>query len=379
MAQIVVIGAGTAGASTAKALRKKLDATHRVIVIERDEVVYFPPTFIWLVVGKRKLRETGIPTVKLRSSGIEVIIDTVNSVDINQNIVVYNGTILPYDYLVLALGAEVRDNEDEALRSVGYNMYTIDGVFALREQVRRLQQGRVVIMATSLPFKCPPALYEMALLLEEWFSSRPDTAVEIHLYTPEKTPFEATGWKLGAALEEILQARKIHLHTDQHYISVDPEGKTISFTSGQVPFDLLVYVPPHRPPTLASMTGLADESGWIPVDPFTLETRRSNVYAVGDVNRITPTSGLDLPKTGAYATFQGKVVADHIISKIKQRPPERFFGTKSGCIIETSKTTSLGMLHDLYKPTPQSVVFPESRVWTPGKWVLEKVWFGNHQ
>ena len=59
---------------------------------ERDEWLF--PDLIWLVVGKRKLRETGIPRLNCEQ-WIEVIIDTVNSVDINQNIVVYNGTVLP--------------------------------------------------------------------------------------------------------------------------------------------------------------------------------------------------------------------------------------------------------------------------------------------
>lgn len=379
MAHIVIVGAGAAGAAAAQALRKKLDDTHRLTIIEQDDVVYFQPTFLWLITGRRKLRDTGLPVGRLHTDGIEVIVSRVTDIDVERNTIYYNeSSPMHYDYLILAPGVDTSGNEDENLMETGHNLYSIEGAVAIREQLHRMTSGRIILMATSRPFKCPPALYEMALLLAEWFHKRSLLDVELCVYTPETTPFEQTGPKLGQAFIQLLEERGVFLFTNQHYLGVDPQRKTVRFTNSDVNYDLLIYIPTHRPPDFVRDTGLTDEYGWMNVDPFTLETKYSNVYGIGDVTRITPPSGIDLPKTGAYAHFQAWVAADNINSKLAHKPPDRFFGGISGCIIETSSNKAVAMFNDLYKEEPQTVVFPESRFWQPGKYLIERLWRKEH-
>ena len=78
------------------------------------------------------------------------------------------------------------------------------------------------------------------------------------------------------------------------------EGKT------ELPYDLLIVVPPHKCPSAVVEAGLTDSSGWVPVSPQTLATRFENVYAIGDVTAIeTPHAHVPfLPKSGSFALGQ---------------------------------------------------------------------------
>ena len=82
-------------------------------------------------------------------------------------------------------------------------------------------------------------------------------------------------------------------------------GRVVLADGGEEPFDLLIAVPPHRPPAVVADSGLAAGHGWIAVDPGTLATSHEGVYAVGDVNLIPLANGLPLPKAGVMAELQG--------------------------------------------------------------------------
>jgi len=83
--------------------------------------------------------------------------------------------------------------------------------------------------------------------------------------------------------------------------------KRLAFSNGaHVDFDLLAYVPPHRPPKAIRDSGLIDESGWMSVDRHTLQTRWPNVYAIGDIVSIPLTLGKPLPK-GSLRIAKGRL------------------------------------------------------------------------
>ena len=94
-------------------------------------------------------------------------------------------------------------------------------------------------------------------------------------------------------------------------------GRVVLADGGEEPFDLLVAVPPHRPPAVVAESGLVAGHGWIGVDPGTLATAHEGVYAVGDVNLIPLANGLPLPKAGVMAELQGLRVARAIAAELR--------------------------------------------------------------
>lgn len=365
--------------AAARTLRQGLNDRHKVILIEQNSEVYFQPSLLWLMVGRRKKQEITRQTRQMQAAGADVVCSEARTVDITKKTVrTKDGQTYSFDQLILATGAIATKPNTKELARAGHNLYTVDGALAINAAIKNFKGGEIVIVVTSLPYRCPPAVYEAAFLLNEWFTkvgSRDSVNISIH--TPEVSPFQQTGTKVGQAFSKKLQKHKISLHTEQRFKNVDPVKKIIYFEAGEVPYDLLIYIPRHITPGVISNSGLSGETGWVSVDPFTLETCHQDIYAIGDVNHILLPSGLAMPKVGAFAHFQSLVVADNILTKLGHKPPARFFGGKSACVIETG-STAFAVLGNLYKHQPPFMVLPENRFWLSGKWFVEKVWLHEH-
>ena len=165
-------------------------------------------------------------------------------------------------------------------------------------------------------------------------------------------------------------------HPDHQITSVDVNAKKLVFANGaEADFDVLAYVPPHRPPRVIGDSGLAGDTGWVAVDRHTLETRFAGVYAIGDVVSIPLKLGRPLPKAGVFAHAQAKVVAANIVAAIKNRADKKQFSGHGECFIEIGDGKAGFGGGDFYaEPKPVITIHPPSRRWHIAKVLFEKLW-----
>ncbi len=134
------------------------------------------------------------------------------------------------------------------------------------------------MFVSRLPYKCPAAPYETALLAEALLRGRGIQAT-LDVHTPEPCPMPTAGPVLGEALRTILERRQIGFHPEQTVERIEPEARELVLASGErVGYDLLLGVPPHRAPAPVRESGLAAETGFIPVDRATLATSAEGVF-----------------------------------------------------------------------------------------------------
>ena len=103
------------------------------------------------------------------------------------------------------------------------------------------------------------------------------------------------------------------------------------------PFDLLLAVPPHRPPAVVAESGLLAAHGWVGVDAGTLATSADGVFAIGDVNLVPLANGLPLPKAGVMAELQGLRVARAIAAELGVGEPPALFDGMGYCPVEVGE------------------------------------------
>lgn len=377
---VLVLGGGIGGVACATRLRRRLPRTHRVVLVERDERYVYSASTLWLMVGERTAADITRNRDALRRKGVELVRGTVEAIDPAARSVRVDGRTLQGDYLVLALGAELAADAVPGLAGAGHDLYSLEGMERLRDARAGFTAGRIAIVVASMPFKCPAAPNEAALLLEADLRRRGVRgACEIAFYTPEPGPMPVAGPEVSGALRKMIEGRGIGYFPGKTVTSVDASARRIAFTDGSAAnYDLLAYVPPHRAPRPVREAGMTGETGWIPVDRHTLSTRFPGVFAIGDVTGIALTNGRPLPKAGVLAHGQADVVADNLVREITGRGEARAFDGNGACFIETGDGRAGFGSGDFYaEPAPNIRLRPPGRLLHLGKILYEKYWLGR--
>ncbi len=375
---ILILGGGTGGLVTAVELRKKLPQQHRVILVDRERNHLFAPSLLWLMTGLRTAEKISRPLDLLRRKGIEVIHGEIEHIDPQRRQVTVAGKVLTTDYLVVSLGAELNPEAIPGLAEGGHSFYTLAGAEGLRDALKKLRSGRIVILTATPAYKCPAAPYEAAMLLEYDCRKRKiRNAVQVDLYAAEPGPMGVTGPEFSAGVRQMVEVKGIVFHPEHQVTEVDPAARLIHFANGtQAPFDLLAYVPPHRAPQVVRQSGLVGDNGWVAVDRHTLETGHPKVYAIGDITGIPLQLGKPLPpKAGTFAHSQATVVAHNIAAAVTGRgEPLRFEG-HGECFIEAGDgKAGLGRGNFYAEPTPQVKAYKVGRHWHTAKVLFERYW-----
>ena len=375
---ILVLGGGVGGIVAAMRLRRRLPPEHRVILVEKEADHVFSPSFLWLMIGERRAGEISRPLAALRRRGIELVQGTIERIDPVERRVRVDGSELAGDSLIVALGADLAPEVVPGLAEAGHNFYTLAGAASLRAALSKLSQGRIAVLVASMPFKCPAAPNEAAMLLEydcRRRGVRQNALVD--LYTPEPGPMPVAGPAVSAALRQMVEAKGIGYHPGHAVTRVDPANHRLAFANGaEADFDLLAYVPPHCAPKVVRDAGMCGESGWVPVDRSTLATRFPDVYAIGDVTGIMlPSIGKPLPKAGVLAHNEAEVVAHNIAVAVSGRGATRQFSGEGECFVETGDgKAAFGSGNFYADPAPQIELKSPSRLLHWGKVAYEKYW-----
>jgi sulfide:quinone oxidoreductase len=374
---VLILGGGIGGVVAASRLRRALPRAHRVVLVNREPDHLFQPSLLWLMLGWRTPQQISRPLTALARRGIEVVQGDVERIDAARRAVTIDGKEWLADYLVIALGAELAPDAVPGLAQTGHNLYSLAGAEALRDARLAFRAGRIVVLVSGMPFKCPAAPYEAAMLLEyDCRRRRIRDAISLDLYTPEPGPMPVAGPEVSKQVRQMVEAKGIGYHPEHSVTQVDAGNKRIAFANGAVAeFDLLVYVPPHRAPQAVREAGLCGASGWVTVDRTTLATNFPGVYAIGDVTGIPLAIGKPLPKAGVFAHRQAEVVAHNIAAEITgQEATARFLG-HGECFVETGDgRAGFGSGNFMAEPAPQVRLKPPSRILHLGKVAYEKFW-----
>jgi sulfide:quinone oxidoreductase len=375
----LVLGGGIGGIVAANVLNRKLGRQHEIMLIDRRTEHRFPPSYPWLMMGWREPHKITRNLNLLNKKGIKYVNDEIEKIDPTNRLVKTKSNDFKYDYLIVALGAELAPETIPGFAQGAYHMYELEEAMKTREALKNFSGGTLIVDIASLPFKCPAAPYEAAFFMDYRFRKRGiRNKIEMHFFTAEGRPMGVAPPEIGNKVVEMLESRGITYHPNLKLTTVDSEEKKITFENGEsMSFDLLFAIPPHKAPKVVKQSGLADESGWIPVDKNTLKTKFDDVFALGDVNKIMLAMGMPLPKAGVFAHLQAEVVAHNIAADILGYRKKEYNGWGE-CFLEIGYGKAGLVKGNFYaEPIPDAKMQwpPLSRIWHWSKVIFEKYWF----
>ncbi|OGO54131.1 MAG: pyridine nucleotide-disulfide oxidoreductase [Chloroflexi bacterium RBG_16_69_14] len=377
MQRILILGGGVGGTLTANLLVKKLRARIdrgevEIMVVDATGQHVYQPGFMYIAMGGERAANLERPERSLLDKRVTLVVGKVAQVDDAGRVVTLeDGLPLSYDQLVLATGSRIVPEAIEHFDTEAHHFYTAEAAARLRTALDRFKGGRIVIGIAGMPYKCPPAPLEVAFLIESELRDRGlrDRST-IDFCSPIGRAF--TIESVSDMATPILETKGIELHTFFNVETIDAERKVVQSLEGEeLPYDLLILVPPHKGQQFLMDSGLAPApGGWLPTDRHTLLVgERPNVYALGDA------TDLPLSKAGSTAHFEAPVVAERITAAILGRAPAGKHADYEGkvmCFFEIGdgKGTLLQFDYD-HPPKPPK----PNQLWHLGKIVFNKTYW----
>ncbi|WP_287069860.1 NAD(P)/FAD-dependent oxidoreductase, partial [Mesorhizobium sp.] len=233
-----------------------------------------------------------------------------------------DGTDIGYTRLVLAPGVDLRFDAlpgyDEAAAAIMPHAWKAGAqTLLLRDQLAAMLDGGVVILAAPAnPFRCPPGPYERASLIAHYLkASKPRSKLIIldakDAFSKQRL-FEAAWQELYPGLIEW-----VPLSSGGRVTEVDPATRTLVTEFGNHKADVANVIPPQRAGAIAQSAGVADQTGWCPIDPVSFESRlQPAIHVVGDA-----AIGGAMPKSAFSANAQAKACAAAVAALVRERPP----------------------------------------------------------
>jgi sulfide:quinone oxidoreductase len=350
MARAAVLGGGFGGIATAVALRQRLPVDDEVVLVDRREDFVMGVRKTWHLLGMSPLAYGTRHLSQLTERGIDVVQGELTRVDVASHEAQVDGRIITADALVLALGARHDMAAVPGLAEHGKNVWSREGLEHAQQAIDAFRGGRAVVGIFGTPYSCPPAPYELALLLADRLAERGiDADVSVMAPTPISLPI--VGAAGCAVLDNRLAERGIGFLPGHAATAVGPDA--VVCANGQsVPFDLLLAVPPHRVPSVLVDAGLAAADGWVRVDRATLETGHAGVWAIGDCATIGLSNGMALPKAGLFAQQEGEVVAARIAATLHGQQVADTFDGSGACFLEMGGDEASMVRGDFFADPP---------------------------
>jgi len=185
----LILGGGFGGIAAANSLRSLLPEEHQIVVVDQSARFHVGAGKTWLMVGERTYEEISCPRAELLAPGIHQVRAQVLGLNLAEHMATLANETLRWDYLVIALGADLTLAGVPGLAEAAHTFYTIEGVERLRAALAEFSGGDIALLIPKLPIKCPPAPYEAAMLLHHTFASRGlAEKVRLAVYTVEGAP-----------------------------------------------------------------------------------------------------------------------------------------------------------------------------------------------
>ena len=388
--KVVILGGGVGGIVIANHLAELLPPENEIILVEKNKEHTFAASYLWLMVNKRKTGQITATLRELVDERVKILFEEVKQIDSEHKIITTEKSKINFDYLVIALGADLDKTHLDKQQNGVHNFFTFEGASKLKEALQNFSGGNVSIVVSSLPYKCPGAPFESAMLIADYLKKQKlwesiplgQNKVTVNLYTPEPQPLPVAGPELGTAVKEILINKGIGFYPLNQLTSINYAERKIEFASGNsISYDLLVLIPAHKAPEVITKSNLVDESGWIPVNKDTLETKYENVFALGDVTSITipgrwnPDKPMKLPKAGVFAHSQAITVSKIIAAKVLGKESKEIFCADGFCMLEAGEDLAGFAYGDFYaSPHPDVKMKQLGKSWHWGKVLFEKWW-----
>lgn len=372
--RVVVLGAGAGGLSMANRLARhsRSEPPLEVLLVDRSGDHLYAAGLTAVLFGEAEPHAIRRPLTELARPGVRLTAGEVWSIDPVASLVQGSFGELPYDDLVVALGAECRWPEGTTPPCGDLSPWSLSGALAGRDALQGVGPGtHVVIGPSTLTYRCPPAIFDLAVKV------RLRTGAHVDVVHPWPRPLAPFGHEAVSAFSAMLTGAGVGFHgsfTIDHVTS----DAVVADSGALRPYDVALIVPPHGPPPALLGTPLAGPGGWPAVRyPDLTAEGFPTVSVIGDAASVSLQAGM----AGTLAVFEGGYVAERLVAPHTGGMARSTPRMAAICFVDPGGKGSF--IHcDFTGPAsrsgpPQCTLMPPLQFFTEAKRLFAEEWFAS--
>jgi NADH dehydrogenase len=372
--RVVILGGGFGGVSAARRFEQLLPWTPwlDVTLVSQRNYLLFTPMLAEVAAGSVEAGNVGVPLraacPRTRFRRAEVV-----GVDPDRRVVhLRRGDALealPYDHLVLALGAVPNFRDLPGVSANALTLASLEDARRLRDHVLgRLEQADhspdpaerrrwltfVVAGGGFAGTEAVASLFDLVHSVLRYFPHVRASEPRFVLVHSRERILPELGDRLAGYASGKLVARGIELRLGVTVASADADGVVLS-DGERLAARSLVWAAGTRPspvplgaPDLAWRRP-APGPGAVPVDRTLRVRGRDNIWAVGDCAHVPDlsTRGAICPPTAQHAVRQGRAVADNVLAALSGGQPEPFRFRGLGFLVPLGRQSAAAELRGM--------------------------------
>lgn len=357
MTHVVVLGAGLGGTIMGYELRDHLTGkADKITVINKGDTYSFVPSAPWVAVGWRTPEELTVDlkpvmarrAIDFKPQGARRVHPERNEIELN------DGTVIRYDYLVIATGPELAYDEVEGL---GPDAHT-HSICQVRHAANTLESwkklvtnGGPVIVGAAQGASCFGPAYEFSFILDTALrKANARDRVPMTFVTPEPyighLGLDGVGDTKGL-LESAMRERHIKWVTNARIKKVEADKMIVEEvdeqgalkTTHELPHVYSMILPAFRGVEAhRDIPGLSNPRGFVLTDKHQRNPTFPNIFAIGVCVALPPVGKtpvpLGTPKTGFMIESMITAVTHNILSLVAGKEPNAVPSLNAMCLAD---------------------------------------------
>ncbi|OGU20565.1 MAG: pyridine nucleotide-disulfide oxidoreductase [Hydrogenophilales bacterium RIFOXYD1_FULL_62_11] len=357
-AHIAILGCGFAALTAVRELRRRSPGVRITLVAPKAELMYYP-SLIWVPSGLRRGADLHIDVSGfLAEQRVEFHAGRVTGLQDGGRTVLTDSGTQTNDALLIASGGRFL----KAMPGIEHALTICEGssaAEAIRERLATLGGGTIAFGFGTNPkeqgaMRGGP-MFELlfgidTLLRRQGRRER----FKLVFFNAAKEPGKRLGDKAVVGLLREMQKRGIATHLGHKLTGF--EADKVKTEGGDVPADLILFMPGMSGPAWAADAGLPlSDGGFFQTDTHCQVAGADKVYVAGDSGSYP---GPDwLPKQAHIADLQAKAAAENLLLALAGKPPVAHFKPELICIVDT---LDRGIL--VYRDEKRALILPPCRL-----------------
>jgi sulfide:quinone oxidoreductase len=337
MKKIIIIGAGFAGLTAVKTLRKYDKKIHITLISPKAELVYMP-SLIWIPSGAASKKDIIIPLDNFfKRMNVEFIAAEVIGLENQGRSVLTTHKTYENDALIIASGGQFI----KKLPGIEHAIVPCEGLSSaeeIRDRVQKMQGGSIAIGFAGNP-KEPSAMrggpmFEFLFGLDTQLRAegRRDK-FKLTFFTPAEKPGARLGKKAVQGLLSEMKKRDINTHLGHKMKKF--EADKITTEGGEFATDLILFMPGMTGNTWFDSTDLTRSAGgMLKANKFCEVAGTDKIFVAGDSGSFPGPEWM--PKQAHMADLQAEAAAKNVLARLKNEPSSHTFKIELICIVDSN-------------------------------------------